>query len=79
MTAMIRGGVAILDEGNQDERKELGEPGSAAGQPALCGIDRGWDQDQGARELPASGDDERGFVYVRSYPSTFIRACSPKY
>ena len=51
VTAMLRGGVAILDEGQSHEREELGEPGAAAGYPPLRGVDRRRDQDQGASAI----------------------------
>ena len=48
------------------ERKELGEPGAAARQPALRGIDRGRHQDQGPSAVPHGGHDERRRLHLRT-------------
>ena len=66
VTAMIRGGIAILDEGNRMSEKSWASSGPAARQPALCRVDRGGDQDQGASRLSSGGHDERRRFHLRS-------------
>ena len=52
VSAMITGGVCVLDEGNRNEREILGRTGPPVGRPTLRGVDRGRDQDQGPPRVP---------------------------
>ena len=47
------------------EREELGQPGAAARQPPLRGIDRRRHQDQGASAFPPGGHHERRRLHLR--------------
>jgi len=47
VTAMIKGGVAVIDEGNRMSEKSWASLAPPDGQSSLCGIDRSWYKDYG--------------------------------
>ena len=64
VSAMLKGGICLLDEGNRNEREILGQPGPAFGSQAVRGIDRGGNHDPGSSRFPLCGDDERRRIHV---------------
>ena len=59
VSAMLRGGIVILDEGNRNEREKLGQPRAVAGQSPLRGVHCRQHQDQGAPSISTRSYDER--------------------